>query len=549
MHDEQMGVDDTPEDLRRRLAAAERRLGMVQQVARSGCWEFGRDTAYWSEQLYRLIGLGPQQAEPSLRGFLEAVHPHDLPRLAAEVERAARRGGPLYAEVRLRAPAEDGGHTTVVVRGVVDLDPEGGRGHAFGTVTDVTEARRLEQQLRVSEERFRMAFEQAPVAMTIADAAPGSARLLWANQSAAELFGVPVEALLQRDAFDFVHADDVEDDRTGLELLLGSDWDVVSDIERRMVRPSGEERWAQVTMSIARHPDGSPAFLLTHLVDVTARHRADAEARRVAERDERIATVLQDQLLPLVPRRLGPLSIATRYEPAGPDASVGGDWQDVFFLPGGRIGVVVGDVAGHGIDAAVTMNRLRHVVRVLATSGSSPAGVLRRLNDCMHDLSLGDQPNLATLVHLQLDPAAGVMRSASAGHLPVLTLGAPDAAGRRTALPVPALGGPPIGVVPDHVYREHTMALDPHGIIIGFTDGLIERRDRSLDEGLLGLLDGLGRLPRDVTDDVEQLADAVLALGDSPHEDDVAVIVVAANLTVPVPATSTRIDLVRPGRR
>ncbi|MFP5393928.1 MAG: SpoIIE family protein phosphatase, partial [Gammaproteobacteria bacterium] len=80
------------------------------------------------------------------------------------------------------------------------------------------------------------------------------------------------------------------------------------------------------------------------------------------------------------------------------------------------------------------------------------------------------------LVHLQLDPAAGVMRSASAGHLPVLTLGAPDAAGRRTALPVPALGGLPIGVVPDHVYREHTMALDPHGIIIGFTDGLIERR-------------------------------------------------------------------------
>jgi PAS domain S-box-containing protein len=535
-------------DLRRRLAAAERWLGMVQRVGRVGCWEFGTDRQSWSDELYGLLGLDPRSVQPSVRAFYEVVHPADLPRLAAEVERSARRGGPMHAEVRLRAGA--GRAEVVVIRGVVDVDPEGGPTHSFGTVTDVSDTRRLEEQLRASETRFRMAFDQAPVAMSIAEAGPdGGARLLRVNDTAVELFGLPAEDLLHRDAIDFLHSDDAEQDRAALEQLLHSGADGVRNIERRIVRADGEERWTLVTSSFARHPDGTAAFLITHLVDVTARRRAEDAARRVAERDERIATALQDQLLPLVPRRVGPVSVASRYEPAGPDAFVGGDWQDVFLLPGGRIGVVVGDVAGHGIEAAVTMNRLRHVVRVLATGGSSPAGVIRRLNDFMHDLPLGDHASLATLVHLQLDPAAGTMRSASAGHLPVLTLSPPDATGRRTALPVPALGGPPIGVVPDYVYSEHTMGLDPHAVLIGFTDGLIERRDRSLDEGLLTLLHGLGRLPGEITEDVELLADAILGLGDSPHEDDIAVIVVAPDLAVPVPVHPMRRHLLRPAPR
>jgi serine phosphatase RsbU (regulator of sigma subunit) len=152
--------------------------------------------------------------------------------------------------------------------------------------------------------------------------------------------------------------------------------------------------------------------------------------------------------------------------------------------------------------------------------------VLRRLNDGMHAVDLSEI-GMATLVHLQLDPAAGTMRSASAGHLPVIALSAPDGAGRRTVLPVPAVGGPPVGVVPDYVYGEHTGPLDPHGVLVGFTDGLIERRDRSLDEGLLAVLDGLDRLPASVTDDVEDLADALLSFGGGAGEDDIAVLVVA----------------------
>jgi serine phosphatase RsbU (regulator of sigma subunit) len=257
------------------------------------------------------------------------------------------------------------------------------------------------------------------------------------------------------------------------------------------------------------------------------RRVAEDELRRRADRDRRIAGVLQQGLAPTVPGRVGPLRVAARYQPAGEGDVVGGDWHDVFALPAGRIGIVVGDVAGHGIESAVTMARLRHAVRILATSGASPAGVIRRLNDSLDEASLEDA-NLATVVHAQLDPRTMVLRYCSAGHLPMIVVAPPDGQARRAAYPVPALGGPPIGVITGYGYEEHTVALEPGSLLVGYTDGLIERRGTSLDEQLLQLITGISGLPAAVSSDAEALADALLGLAPAgPREDDTAVLVLA----------------------
>jgi PAS domain S-box-containing protein len=552
--------------VRRELELTRRQLELVQRVGRVGNWALGPglDAPYWSDELYRILGI-PGGATPGRHSFYQRVHPDDLPGLLAEVDRAAATGGELFAEVRLK-PADrprpagddaglpvgaeadlevgpeadlpvgpDADLRVVAIRGLVEVDADGRPRHAFGTVTEVTDLRRLEYELRLSRERFRMAFDQAPHAMAIVGARPDAVgTFLQVNRMATEFFGVDEGGMIGHATAEFLHPEDAARNGVLMRRLLAGDLEGLRGLDSRIRHPDGQERWGSLTTALARNSDGSPAYFISHLVDVTERRVVEAEANRIADRDRRIATVLQDNLLPYVPSRFGPLRIGARYQPAGGEATVGGDWHDVFALPGGRIGVVVGDVAGHGIESAVAMNRLRHVVRALATSGASPAGVLRRLNDLVHDTESDDDASLATMVHVQLDPGAGVMRSSSAGHLPMLTLSGPDAQGRRIALPVPAMGGPPVGAIPGQVYGEHTMALNPGGLLIGFTDGLIERRDRSLDDGLLGVLTRLGELPGAVTGDVESLADALLRITPpGPQEDDIALIVLALDVASP----------------
>jgi len=296
--------------------------------------------------------------------------------------------------------------------------------------------------------------------------------------------------------------------------------------EARLARPDGTPRWVSISSTLVRDADGVPEYLITHLIDITETKREQARSRERAARDGRIADVLQAGLMPYVPRWVGPVQAASRYRPAGHGETVGGDWSDVLSVPGGRIGMVVGDVAGHGIESAATMTRLRTVVRMLATSGVSPSGVMRRLNDVMHETDMGADIDLATLVYAQLDPDSGMLRYCSAGHLPLLLLAADRDTPHRAISPIPAVGGPPIGVIAGLRYTEQAVHLEPGSTLIGFTDGLIERRGDDLDESLLRLLAGLGNLPAALTEDVEALADAVLDLSPGEGaEDDIAVIV------------------------
>ena len=205
------------------------------------------------------------------------------------------------------------------------------------------------------------------------------------------------------------------------------------------------------------------------------RSRADNEA----------VTALQRSLLPGALPVVPGVEAAARYVPG--DGRVGGDWYDVFPLPWGELGLVVGDVAGSGLRAAVVMGRMRSSLRSYALESSDPAEVLRRLDRKMQYFE-GDV--MATVSYAMLDPGQGQLRIASAGHFPAVV--APPS---RPAQLAEIAVGPPIGAIDPPARQASTLTLVPGTVLVHFTDGLVERRSQSLDDRLAQLCEAVSPAP------------------------------------------------------
>lgn len=210
------------------------------------------------------------------------------------------------------------------------------------------------------------------------------------------------------------------------------------------------------------------------------------------------------------------LEVAGRYLPAGPRALVGGDWFETIRLHYGRTLLVVGDVMGHGLDAAVDMNAYRSTLRDVASTDLAPHRVLRRL-DALAAEDAARSP--ATCLLVRVDPARGVAMFAGAGHLPPAVFGA-DGSASLVDLPV----GPPLGTGVGG-YEAVTRTITPRETLLMFTDGLVERRGEDIDVSLARLV---GVRPP-VGAGVDAVVDAVVAGLDARHaEDDVAVLAARA---------------------
>ena len=263
-----------------------------------------------------------------------------------------------------------------------------------------------------------------------------------------------------------------------------------------------------------RHFDADDETLLRLAADRAAlaiEHAQLYEHRRLAE-------ALQRNLLPERLPRVPGLELAARYLPAASATSLGGDWYDVFRLPGGTIGVVIGDVVGRGLAAAALMAQLRTAVRAYAFDGHPPGAVVGRLNRLTGHLSAA---TMTTLGYVVLDPATHIATAVSAGHLPPLVVG-PD--GRASYLPVES--DVALGVARSARYREQTFQLPEGSTLALFTDGAVEVRGEPLDAGLERLR-RIAEGPGTVEDLCSRLAGG--ALHDDEPTDDVAVLV--AHLT------------------
>ncbi|WP_432522635.1 SpoIIE family protein phosphatase [Kineococcus sp. SYSU DK006] len=229
------------------------------------------------------------------------------------------------------------------------------------------------------------------------------------------------------------------------------------------------------------------------------RHRARA-TRSLAESLQR--SLLTD------PVQADDLEIAVRYLPAVADAQVGGDWYDAFLLPDGCTTVVVGDVVGHDREAAAVMAQVRNVLRGLAQAVvQPPSAMLGALDRAMENLAVGGMAT-AVLAKVEQDEASAargerVLRWSNAGHPPPLLLHPDGTAELLTSSPELMLG-----ILTDGVRSDHRAVLRRGDTVLLYTDGLVERRGASIDDGLRWLLGVAGRhagLPP------QELADAVLA--------------------------------------
>jgi hypothetical protein len=229
----------------------------------------------------------------------------------------------------------------------------------------------------------------------------------------------------------------------------------------------------------------SPAFNTSDITlagQLAARAAVCIDNARLYHREQRTALALQRGLLPGRQRVPAGLEVAHRYLPVGASV-VGGDWHDIVPLPDGRAVLIVGDAMGHGPEAAAVMVQLRTAAHILAGVELPPGEVLHRLDEMAAGMTAAP---FATCIYTVIDPAASSMVAAQAGHLPpVLVL--PGGATRTIDLPP----GLPLGLGAES-FEVTQVSLPPGATLALYSDGLVESRTRSLDDGLGALRAALG---------------------------------------------------------
>lgn len=269
------------------------------------------------------------------------------------------------------------------------------------------------------------------------------------------------------------------------------------------------------TIGVLQVGSSGPVTFTDDDVDL-AQSAADRMALAIEARSSKAqisaAIMLQRSLLPARLPPVAGLEMAARYLP-GEGGAVGGDWYDVFTLPSGHVAFAVGDVVGHGLPAAVVMGRLRSALRAYALNSLDPADVLTQLNRKLRHF---EQRQMATVLYGVLEPTMDRLHISSAGHPPAM-LAAPGQPATQLEVPPDF----PVGVPLNAPRRSTSVELPAGTVLCVYTDGLVERRGESLDEGLVRLCEALS------PGDPEELCDRIMdrLVGSWQPQDDVALLV------------------------
>ena len=379
---------------------------------------------------------------------------------------------------------------------VAHMGPDGEVDFYATIARDMTREHAAEAALRASEERFRIAFQQAPVGMALADLA---GRYVQVNDAYCRTVRRTREELIGATPMDITHPEDADDSEHAMLRLIAGESEEYS-FEKRYIGADGETIWAELTVGIFRDDTGAPQYLI-------------GMVQGIGER--RLAQTLQRSMITSQLPEVDGIELAVRYLPGSRETEVGGDWYDVIPLVCGRVGVVIGDVVGRGIEAAVTMSQLRTALRAYAIDGLQPAEVVRKLHHMTDHLAEGLS---TTLVYLDLDVATGELRYVSAGHLPVLRIGRDGGssyldAGRSTPLGTLRAGA----AIP-----QGRLTLQAGERLFLYTDGLVERRD----DGIISRLEKLRQAVHGAPPGLEACLDHVTAamVGDAVRFDDIAML-------------------------
>ncbi|MEU6809956.1 PAS domain S-box protein [Streptomyces sp. NPDC046831] len=337
------------------------------------------------------------------------------------------------------------------------------------------------------------------------------------NAAAARLYGYTAEEAMGRHVSLLAPVELQDEVSALLERLRHGE--KVAHFETLRVTKDGSLLDVDVTLWPTRDTLGRVVGACAIVRDISDRKRAEAELTALLEQQRHIALTLQRSLMGTPPALPG-LATASRYRPATQGAGVGGDWFDLIPLGAGRVGMLIGDVMGRGLEAAAVMGQLRSAAHALAKTGMQPRQLMQALDTVVADLDVPDQ--LVTCCYLVVAPDAGTVTVCSAGHLPTLVVGPHE--GVR---PLPAPVNAPLGVG-NVLYEQSCADISPGATLVLYTDGLIETPGSDIECRLDELTAVLGRLGlRTGTAGLEAAADQVLArlVPDCErHNDDVTLL-------------------------
>lgn len=340
--------------------------------------------------------------------------------------------------------------------------------------------------------------------------------LSWSDETY-NIFGVPAGTPMSYEEFlSKVHPDDRERvDNAWRSSLQGAPFDT----EYRILTPEAE-KWVHATAELERDEDGNGLGGFGTVQDITERKEIERAKDDLLSREHRIADTLQGALIPSqVPRQIGHWLVAARYLPALREAQVGGDFYDVFKLGEDKIGVLIGDIAGKGLTAAIRVAAVRHSLRSYAYLRGSPAEVMKLTNDalCRDEM---DEQNVLTAVFGVIDLAENSITYANAGHEPpVLKTHEGDVVELEVT-------GPMLGICADIDYAEQTVRLRPGDGLVMFTDGITEARAEGVLLEKQGVLDKLRSVGDATAEKVaEELLQAAMVHAGGDLQDDAAIVV------------------------
>ncbi|MER6124158.1 PAS domain S-box protein [Streptomyces sp. NPDC001795] len=339
-------------------------------------------------------------------------------------------------------------------------------------------------------------------------------RITYWNAAAQRLYGFTAAEVLGRHVSLLAPLDRQHEITALLDRLR--EGEKVEHFETLRVTRSGDMLDVDVTLWPTRARNGAVIGACAIVRDISDRKRAETELTELYEQQRHIALTLQRSLMGTPPAIPG-LATASRYLPATQGAGVGGDWFDLIPLGAGRVGVLIGDVMGRGLEAAAVMGQLRSAAHALAKTGLQPRQLMQALDSVVADLDVPDQ--LVTCCYLIIAADTGEVTVCSAGHLPVLV-----AVPGEGARPLPAPVNAPLGVG-GVIYEQCCTTIARGATLVLYTDGLIETPGSDIEDQLVQLVVTLDKLVAEGSG-LEDAADHVLStlLPDADGHDDVTLL-------------------------
>lgn len=409
-----------------------------------------------SERWEQLTG----QPRQSLVGkdWAAVAHPEDRRRvLAAYREARQSPAAAMLFDARIRR--HDGRYRWLRIRSQPMCDANGGVVRWLGVAFDVHDLHR-------TEDRLRTLAESVPVIVWSAD---GDGWVDWYSHRWYEYTGQSVEDAAGWGWQAAHHPDDFLEvmQKWPHSLQTGKPF----EMEFRLRKHDGSFHWFLARAEPFLEETGRVSRWYGSIIDIDAQ-------KFTVERTKRIAETLHEIFLPKQLPQYPDLRLDAVYLPAEKDALVGGDWYDAFELPDGRLIFSIGDVAGHGLEASITVGRLRQVIFTLAWRGDDPGAILKEADRILTHQEPG---TMVTAIVGSIDASHSVMTYAVAGHPPPLL-----ARSRFEAAEALPFGEPPLGIGFDRDPQTHTAPISRDTVVVLYTDGMTEfSRDTAAIENKL----------------------------------------------------------------